>query len=73
MLQGCNDELAHNWVILQTTRTRRDSLLAAFDGLLAENLRTNLHDLPDARSLDAELVSEALVSYGKEMYHAGRS
>ena len=48
-------------------------LLGAFDAWLQENLRTNLHELLDARTLDAEFVSEALVSYGKEMYNAGRS
>ena len=66
-------QLQADRVLLQSTRNRREVLLGAFDAWLAENLRTNLHELLDARTLDAEFVSEALVSYGKEMYNAGRS
>lgn len=66
-------QLQADRVLLQSTRNRREVLLGAFDAWLQENLRTNLHELLDARTLDAEFVSEAHVSYGKEMYNAGRS
>ena len=60
-------------IVLQSTRDRRVQLLSAFDEWIAANLRTTLEDLLDTRALDPELVAEALVSYGKELYAAGKS
>ena len=60
-------------VILQSTRNRRDHLLAAFDRWVAENLRTTLEAMLEPRSLDAEAISDALVAYGKELYSSGKS
>ena len=60
-------------VVLQQTRDRRDVLLADFDAWLSENMRTTVEDLICSGTLDCEVVSEALVAYGKQMYHAGRS
>lgn len=60
-------------VILQQTRDRRDALLTEFDVWLGEHWRTTLNELICRGSLDCEEVSEALVAYGKQMYHAGRS
>ena len=60
-------------VVLASTRSRREILLASFDLLLGENLRTTVSDLLDSGTLDPEYISEALVAYGKEMYNAGRS
>ena len=50
-------------VILPQTRTRREKLLADFDVWLAENIRVTLDRLLDIRSIDAEIISDALVSY----------
>ena len=54
--------------LLQSTRDRREQLLSAFDSWPAENLRISY-----ARCADPEFISEALVSYGKDLYTAGKS
>ena len=59
-------------VVLQSTRSRRDDLLTAFDLWLAENMQVTLHELLSGR-YDAEAISDALVCYGKELYTAGKA
>ena len=66
------NQLQADRVVLQQTRDRRGSLLSAFDEWLGENLRVTLEDLL-GRQCDPEQVAEALVSYGKDMYNAGKS
>ena len=60
-------------VVLQQTRDRRENLLLAFDVWLGANLRTTLERLLEPSCLDCDAVAEALVSYGKDMYQAGKS
>ena len=60
-------------VVLQSTRDKREQLLQAFDVWLVENLRITLDAMLDVRCADPEFISEALVSYGKELYSAGKS
>ena len=60
-------------VVLQSTRCRRDLLLAAFDRWLGENMRTTLEALLEPHYLDPERVSEALISYGKDLYNSGKA
>eukprot|EP00438_Fugacium_kawagutii_P027393 Skav208440 [mRNA] locus=scaffold1952:165682:170177:- [translate_table: standard] len=60
-------------VVLPRTRSHRETLLQAFDIWLAENWRTTLEELISPVSLDCEAVSEALISYGKDMFTSGKS
>ena len=66
-------QLQADRVILQETRNRRETLLAAFDRWLAENWRLTLEELLTRQPLDCEEVLGALVAYGKEMYNSGKS
>ena len=59
-------------VVNQRTRSHRDTLLEQFDNWLAESFRTTLHELVFGRDFHAETVAEALTSYGKQMYYAGK-
>eukprot|EP00435_Cladocopium_sp_Y103_P023325 s568_g5.t1 len=60
-------------VILQQARNRRETLLTEFDSWLAEHWKTTLEELLFGASFSCENVCEALVSYGKDMYNAGKS
>ena len=64
--------LAAGRVLKPRTRSHRDVLLQEFEHWLVEHLRTTLCALLDSRSLDVDLVNEALIGYGKQMFHAGR-
>eukprot|EP00435_Cladocopium_sp_Y103_P012633 s3468_g3.t1 len=66
-------DLRPDRVVRQATRTNRDRLLESFDFWLVEHLATTLHELLFGGSLDPELVSEALVAYGKDLFQSGRS
>ena len=66
-------QLQADRVVLQQTRNRREGLLTAFDTWLAENMRTTVNELLGPRNPDADVVSDALVAYGKQMYDAGKS
>ena len=57
-------------IVLESTRDRRRMLLDAFDEWLVESWNTNLDT---SANLDCEAVTDALVSYGKDLYDAGKS
>lgn len=60
-------------VVLQQTRDRRVTLLHAFDSWLADSLRITVERLLEPGAFEAEFISEALVSYGKDMYNSGKA
>ena len=64
--------LAADRVLKPRTRSHRDVLLQEFEHWLVEHLRTTLAVLLDSRSIDVDLINEALIGYGKQMFHAGR-
>lgn len=66
-------QLQADRVILQQTRSRRETLLAEFDRWLSENWMTTLENLIGGNMIDGEAVCEALVTFGKDMYNAGKS
>ena len=66
-------QLQADKVVLQQTRNRRDVLLTEFDCWLGEKLRTIVEAMLSGQAYDPEAISEALVSYGKDLYNAGRS
>ena len=57
-------------VLRPQTRTRCEQLL---DQLLVENMHLTLEQLLGKREADAELVSKALVTYGKQLLYSGKS
>ena len=67
-----NVRLAADRVIRPQTRTRRETLLRAFNDWLLANSWSGLDVLLGARDVDAGHIAELLVSYGKELYHAGK-
>lgn len=66
-------QLQADRVVLQQTRDRRNVLLVAFDKWLADNMFLTVERLLETGAYDAEFISEALVSYGKEMYVSGKA
>ena len=66
-------QLQADRIVLQQTRTRREALLQSFDSWLQETLQTTVEELLRGPNCDADHVSEVLVSYGKDLYHSGKS
>ena len=65
-------KLTPDRTILQQTRNRRDTLLAAFESWLQEVAGPTVAQLVDDRSADPETLADWLVEYGKDMYYAGK-
>ena len=65
-------QLTADRAVLPRTRSSREKLLQVFEEWLIENWRVTLSDLVDVRQVDVELVSEALVAYGKSLFYAGK-
>eukprot|EP00435_Cladocopium_sp_Y103_P016191 s1218_g4.t1 len=60
-------------VILPQTRQRREQLLQQFDNWLSENWRTTLNELIGGREPNFEDICEAVIAYGKDLFHSGKS
>ncbi|CAE7155308.1 unnamed protein product, partial [Symbiodinium necroappetens] len=54
------------------TGSYRASLVAAFSQWMLEVMGLDLQTLLDRKPLDAEIISEALVRYGRDLYGSGR-
>ena len=59
-------------VVRFETRSVREALFHAFENWVTENMRESLSALLDAQFVDAEQIAGYLVSYGKELYYAGK-
>ena len=60
-------------VVREKTRTYRENLLSAFDAWLRDTFQLCLDELLAEGMKDPEVVSEALVAYGKELFYGGRA
>ena len=60
-------------VVRRQTRTRREQLLDQFNSWLIEKASLNIEELVDRRDADPETISDWLVTYGRELYYAGKA
>ena len=59
-------------VVLPRTGSYRASLVAAFSQWMLEVMGLDLQTLLERKPLDADVVSDALVRYGRDLYGSGR-
>ena len=59
-------------VVLPRTSSYRASLVAAFSQWMLEVMGLDLQTLLERKPLDADVVSDALVRYGRDLYGSGR-
>ena len=60
-------------VVRKQTRDRRFQLLSNFRGWLWKSHGISLRGLLDTKPVDAEMISQWLVAYGRELFAAGKS
>ena len=59
--------------VSQVTRSRRQTLLDAFEGWLRNSAGLGLADIVDAKEADPEVAADWLVAYGRELFYAGKA